>query len=423
VTTPAPARLHPDRAVLLQDLRLAGVVAVLALIGFGVSLGEDFQFGLATPHSGSFLPGPRALLEVAAETVPLTFRRAAPLAVFTLVAVASLATQELNRRPEPLPLGVLVALYTVAVLRRPVVAVLAAAAYLVALAMSGLTGLTPVSDEQFYTDLIVVVGTMTLGYGITLGRTRARLAEQQAAEVTRAADSRTRDAVEQEKARIARDMHDILAHHLSLIVAQATAARRVAARRPEASTEALGSVESVGREALSALRRLVGLLRLDRDDPAADQPRLDRLGPLVAQVRSAGLPVQLAIRGEQRPLPAVVEASAFRIVQEGLTNSLRHGGRSRAEVTLTYRADVLEVEVRDEGGQAPDRVGAAGQADGAVADGYGLVGMRQRVALLGGQLVAGHDGTHGFRVAARLPLNGGPDPEEGGPGRGVGWDR
>jgi signal transduction histidine kinase len=407
VTAPTSTRL--DRSVLLSDLRIALVVGALALIGYGVSLGEEFHLALVDSHAGAFVPGPRALLEVAVETLPLTFRRTAPLAVFVVVAVASLGTQELNHRPEPLPLGVLVALYTLVVLRRPLVSGLAAVGYLVAMAVAGVAGMPGVTDDQFYTDLTVVVGTMTLGYAVALSRTRASLAEQQAAEGARAAEARTREAVEREKARIARDMHDILAHHLSVMVAQAAAARRLAATRPEAPAEALGNVESVGREALSGLRRIVGLLRLDRDEPdVSGQPGLDRLDALVEQVRLAGLPVELSVGGLRRPLPPEVEGSAFRIVQEGLTNSLKHGS-DRVRVTLTYGESALDIEVRDERGTESPRPhpGARDSADRQAVDGYGLVSMRQRVALLGGELAAGPHGSGGFRVTARLPVTGG----------------
>jgi signal transduction histidine kinase len=406
VTAPSPMRVDPT--VLRQDLRLALVVALVALVGFGVSLDDGFQIALLGRHPAALLPGPRALLEVAVETLPLTLRRVAPLPVFVVVSVGSLGTWELNHRPEPLPLGVLIALYTVAVSRRPLVSAIAGVAYLVALAVTGLAGLTGVSDDQFYIDLIAVVGTMTLGYGISLGRARARLAVQQAAEMARIAEARTVAAVEQEKARIAREMHDILGHHLSVMVAQAAAARRTARTRPQAATDALGSIESVGREALSGLRGLVGLLHVDRRRPDGFlPPGLDRLDPLVDRVSQAGLPVEVTVSGRRRPLPAVVEASAYRIVQEALTNSLKHGGGTRATVHLDYGDDTLRVEVRDERTTegAPPAVHAT--ADGEPAGGYGLLGMRQRVALLGGELEAGPDGVRGFRVAARFPVDGG----------------
>ena len=158
-------------------------------------------------------------------------------------------------------------------------------------------------------------------------------------------------AVDRERARIAREMHDVLGHQLSLIVAQASTTRRVFADRPEATAEALGSIEAVGRDALSGLRRVVGLLRADRGRP----PGVDGLDALVGQLGRAGLPAQLVVHGTQRPLAAEVELTAFRIVQEALTNSLRHSGRSGVTITLTYGENALDIDVTERGpARAPD---------------------------------------------------------------------
>jgi signal transduction histidine kinase len=230
--------------------------------------------------------------------------------------------------------------------------------------------------------------------------------------VTRAAEARTAEAVEEERARIAREMHDVLGHQLSVIVAQAATTRRVFADRPEATADALGSIESVGRDALSGLRRVVGLLRVDRERPDRSSPAvLDRLGELMEQVRGAGLPVELVVLGAPRRLPAEVELAAFRIVQEALTNSLKHSGRTRVTVTLTFGADALDIDVDDVGGNGhrqlvPDERGPDERSpvEGSPVGGYGLVGMQQRVEMLGGLLAAGPDAREGFRVSARLPV-------------------
>jgi len=396
-----------DRSPHLHDLRLAVAVAVLVLVGFDVSLRNDFHFGLVDHETGSLLPGPTALIGVLVGTLPLTFRRWAPVPVFALVAGASLANQVLNHRPEPLPLAVLVALYSV-VAWRPRVSGVAAAAYLAALVGTALVGWADVNDGQYYADVLAVVGTVGLGYVISLGRARAGRAEQRNAELAQAAEAQAREAVEEEQARIAREMHDILAHNLSVIVAQATAVRRVAADQPQLAADALGSIESVGRDALDGLRRMVGLLRIDQDRPGqSSQPGLDRLDALVEQVRRAGLPVELTIRGRRCPLPAAVELSALRVIQEALTNSLKHAGRTRAAVTLTYTENCLDVEVRDEPAPEQERPLPAAQEQGS--GGYGLISMQQRVSVLGGELTAGPDGSRGFRVRARLPVAGGRD--------------
>jgi signal transduction histidine kinase len=404
--TSPPATAH-HRSPRVADVALAAGVALVALIGYGVSVVDNFPFLLVDHDAQPRLPVSHAVVEVLAEALPLAFRRAAPVLVFVLVAGASLADEALNRHPEPLPLAVLVALYTLAVLRRPRVAVIAAACYLAGLAADSATAWTDVSDDQLYIDLLAVAGTVTLGCWIYVDRARLSRAERRTLEVTRASEARTREAVEEERARIAREMHDVLGHQLSVIVAQAASTRRVDADRPQAAADALGSIESVGRDALSGLRRLVGVLRVDRERPdRSSQPGLDRLGALVEQVARAGLPVELVVLGKRRPLPAEVELNAFRIVQEALTNSLRHSGGSRVTVTLTYGDDGLDIEVADAGGHdRPETVRPPRDpGDATAVDGYGLVGMRQRVELLGGGLAAGPDGGEGFRVTARLPV-------------------
>jgi signal transduction histidine kinase len=392
------ATRHSERrSVLAQDLRLALLVAVLLAVGTGVSLDDDFEVSLTRNDMWLGLPRPEVVLMVLAGSLPLTFRRIAPLSVLALTAAASMAYQALGLRPEPLPVGVLVALYTVTVLRRPLVASLAAAAYVVAFTVGAVTGWAPLSDDQLYIDLVSVVATVMVGYGVALGHARAGLAEQRAAELAREQEARTRAAVAQEQARIAREVHDIVAHDVSVIVAQAAAAQRVFATKPQAAAIALGAIESVGRDALDGLRRLVTLLRTDVDrSERSPQPSMERLPLLLAQVQRAGLPVDLRIRGRPRALSATVELNAFRIVQEALTNVLKHAGPTRATVVLDYAEDHLRVEVRDQGrGSAPSP-----------SAGYGLISMQQRAAMLGGRLTA-EPAEPGFVVSAWLPI-----PEE-----------
>ncbi|MET0764160.1 MAG: histidine kinase [Blastococcus sp.] len=400
----SPAAVSPRRSPPAADVALAVVVAVIALIGYGVSVVKDFPFLLVDHDGQPSLPLSRALLEALAEALPLAFRRVAPMLVFVLVAGASLVDEALNRHPEPLPLAVLIALYTLAVMRRPLVAGIAAVCYLAVLGLDTATVWTDVSDDQLYIDLLAVAGTVTLGCWIYLDRGRISRAERQTLEATRDFETRTMQAVDEERARIAREMHDVLGQQLSVIVAQAATTRRVLADRPEATVDALGSIESVGRDALSGLRRELGLLRVDRgpSSPAG----LDRLGALLDQVRGAGLPVELVVLGDPRPLPAEVELTAFRTVQEALTNSLRHSAHTPVAVTLTYDADALHIDVAESGdsdppGQAPDRRSAEQDPP---TGGYGLLGMGQRVEMLGGRLTAGFQEGGGFRVRARLPV-------------------
>jgi signal transduction histidine kinase len=368
---------------------------VLLEVGLEVALTDDF------PDSDDIvlpLPDWHGRLLLVSGALALAFRRLAPEPVLAVAALASLGYQALGFRPAPLPLAVLVALFTVAIVRRPLMAGVAAGGYSAALVLGSLTGATPLDDDQVYVYLVSVAATAMVGYGIALSRARASLAEQQATQISRCYDARIREAVEAEQARIAREVHDIVAHDVSVIVAQAAAARRVLDTRPDAAGNALTSIEAVGRDALDGLRRLMHLLRSEPDRAdRSPQPTIDRLPGLLAQVQKAGLPVELIIRGEPRPLPATVELNAFRIVQEALTNSLKHAGPTRATVVLDYRSDTLNVEVQDHG---------RGRVDGSP-PGYGLIGMQQRASMLGGEFVASTDARPGFRVAAQLPVRGG----------------
>jgi signal transduction histidine kinase len=384
------------RALLGPDLLLALVVSALVLIGTGVRLGDDWEITLVRSATEPWAPSPAGLLLLLAGSMSLTFRRIAPLTVLVVCAGSSLAYHALGRDPEPLPVAVLVALYAVAVVRRPLVCSMAAAVYVAVFTLGALTGWLPLTDDQYYIDLVSVVATVMIGYGVALGRARATLAEQKTAAVTRDHDTRMQAAVEAEQARIAREVHDIVAHDVSVIVAQAAAARRVFGAQPHKAVESLASIETVGRDALDGLRRLLVLLRSRPEDADfAPQPRLERLPRLLSQLERAGLDVDLTIRGTPRPLPATVELNAYRIVQEALTNSLKHAGPTRATVTLVYEPEALRVDVRDYG--APVR-----QASSSA--GYGLISMQQRTAMLGGELVVGPEPDRGYRVSARLPV-------------------
>jgi signal transduction histidine kinase len=203
------------------------------------------------------------------------------------------------------------------------------------------------------------------------------------------------EAVAAERARIARELHDMVAHSVSVMVVQAGAAERVLERDPAAAAEPLRSVQDTGRQALVEMSRLVGLLRDGGHELGlAPQPGIGELDALLGQVREAGLPVSLEIEGERRPLPPGIDLSAYRVVQEALTNTLKHAGDAHARVSLRYRPDVLEVEVTDDG---------AGGGNGH-AGGHGLAGMRERVAVFGGEIQAGRRPDGGFGVTVRLPL-------------------
>ena len=209
------------------------------------------------------------------------------------------------------------------------------------------------------------------------------------------ADLRAREAVTDERARIARELHDVIAHDVSVMVVQAQGAARVLEGEQPEVRAALAAIETTGREAVDEMRRLLGVLRRSDEEMAfAPQPSLTALDALMTAVREAGLPVALEIVGDPVALPPGVDLSAYRIVQEALTNALKHAGPARARVVVRYAADAVELEVSDDG---------AGVAD-APGTGHGLVGMRERVALYGGDLQAGRLHEGGWTLRARLPL-------------------
>jgi signal transduction histidine kinase len=217
---------------------------------------------------------------------------------------------------------------------------------------------------------------------------RAELAERER-------DVAAREAVVEERARIARELHDAIAHNVSMMVVQAGAERRTLEPNNEPTREVLTTIEQIGRGALTEMRRLVGMLRSDDADPLAPQPGLGDLPKLVTQVREAGLPVELHVDGEPRELPVGLELSAYRIVQEALTNALKHAGDARASVRVSYGPDSLELEIVDDGAGGPSR---------APGGGHGLVGMRERVALYGGRFDAGRAPSGGFAIRVLLPI-------------------
>ena len=202
-----------------------------------------------------------------------------------------------------------------------------------------------------------------------------------------------------ERVRIARELHDVVAHHVSVMGVQAGAARRVMRQQPEKAEEALASIEGSSRQAVLELQRLLGILRREgQDDALAPQPDLARLPELVAQAGGDELTVELRVEGEPRPLPGTVELSAYRVIQEALTNTHKHARATHSTVRVAYGPSALEVEVVDDGR------GGAAPAGG----GHGLIGMRERVRLHGGHLRAGPRPGGGFAVHATFPLDGRP---------------
>jgi signal transduction histidine kinase len=203
--------------------------------------------------------------------------------------------------------------------------------------------------------------------------------------------------VAEERTRIAREMHDVVAHAMSVMVVQAGAARTVMNKDTDEATAALERIEDTGRMALAEMRRLLGLQGSDEETPPlTPQPGLEGLDVLLERMRASGLPVEAVVEGTPRDLPPGVDLTAYRMVQEGLTNALKHAGEAHARVLLRYGAEALEVEVADDGRGPPP--------DGVRPGAHGLIGMRERVALFGGSLETGTRPGGGFLVRARIPL-------------------
>jgi signal transduction histidine kinase len=308
--------------------------------------------------------------------ITLAWRRQFPLVV--VVAVATIATIEtiagvpLDQPIVPL-IAAVIATFTVAA-HRP---------------------LRPASAGMVL--MIGAIGTQTLWVAsrIVYSRTRENVALQ--AQTNRLAEERdasTAQAAAAERGRIARELHDVIGHSLSVMVVQAGAAERVIAREPARAEEAMRAVQDTGRQALSEMAHLLGILREDGEELGfVPQPGISDLPALVAQTRSAGLPVELHIEGEQHPVPAGVELSLFRIVQEALTNARKHAGPAHATVLLRYGPDAIEAVVSDDG---------HGSANGS-GGGHGLVGMRERARLYGGALQAEPGPNGGFVVRVSMP--------------------
>jgi signal transduction histidine kinase len=259
------------------------------------------------------------------------------------------------------------------------------------------------SDRTVGTDFLF---TALLVFGPWLvGRIVAARVEL-AAELSDKADRLEREqekqaqlAVAQERSRIARELHDVVAHNVSVMVVQAAAARRMIDHDTTKAKDALGSVEQTGRAALREMRRMVGMLGQGEDEVLlTPQPSMDELDSLIERAREAGLEVDLEVEGERKRLESGVDLSAFRIVQEALRNTLKHAGPARASIKLRYGDNDVEVDVSDNGR------GVRSATENGAVTGQGLVGMRERVAMLGGEIEAGYRKDGGFGVHARLPL-------------------
>ena len=244
-----------------------------------------------------------------------------------------------------------------------------------------------------------------LGDSIRTRRAYFAQLEERNARLEKEREAQAKVAVAAERARIARELHDVVAHNVSVMVVQADGAAYVLDAAPDQAKKALETISSTGRQALAEMRRLLGVLRTGEHQEGGEyvpQPDVEQIEDLVEQCRGSGLPVDFKIEGTPRPLPSGVELTAYRIVQEALTNTRKHGGpNAGASVRLVYFDDGLGLLVEDDGKGAPHELYEEGGADGA---GHGLIGMRERVGMVGGTLDAGPRPGGGFRISALLPL-------------------
>jgi len=361
--------------------RLAdGVVVGLTLaIGLAGLIGNYYR-------SGSFAAG--AVLVMFGEALPLWWRRRYPVPVLAVIAAVEIVKWASGLSNEPSGAALVFAVYAVSVYDKTVARLIVAGAAiaLIVLAVTLLiAGDLPISRNLIPAGALSLVGWVIGDYM----RSRRQFFMDMVARHKQERDQ----AADEERLRIARELHDVVAHNVSVMAIQAGAARVSG----NSSKEALQSIESTARDTLAELNRLLGVLRKQSDAPLAPQPGLDQVDALLKSANDAGLETTLKITGEKRPLPAALDLTAYRIVQEAITNALKHAHASRLEVRVAYREGALELTIRDNG---------EGQSEAAVkaSTGHGLIGMRERVELFGGELEAGSSNVGGFTVRSRLPI-------------------
>jgi signal transduction histidine kinase len=400
-SAPARATARPALRTLLSRPSLGDAATALSLAAIGL-VGAIAQVEVELPEGSLDVPteqlGPGAVTLILWQTLPLIWRRIAPVLVLVLVAAGLTFFFAAGYFPSFASLGILVAVYTVAAHRPRGVSVGAGVGAGAVLVAMSLAAREPFEIDAVLGEMLVVAGAWVLGDGVRARRIALTRSEGRAASLELAQERRAREAVAQERRLIARELHDVVAHHVGLMVAQAGAASF--ARPDDPAAQTLSTVERLGRAALVEMRRLTGVLRTeaDRDETPPPSGRVHDLDELVAPVRAAGIDVVVRVEGTPRPVPAGLSLSAYRIVQEALTNVMKHARATRVDVVVRYAPRSLGLVVEDDGaGTAGDEV----KRD----RGFGLLGMRERVALFDGELRVGPRRGGGFRVVAYLPLD------------------
>ena len=369
--------------------------SVLALFLTLIAIGSTiFAGGAHHPRSIAVLDA----IFVPFTTVPVAVRRYRPIAVLIVVVTAETVLLFFSHRPQA-PLGLIVALFTVASRCERPIAVRAGLWAALPLTV-GVIAYNSGSPGRIIPNLALLAIAWAVGDNLRTRRAYLAELEARAARLEREHEEQATRATLEERARIARELHDVIAHNVSVMVVQASAGEEVFDSDPGRARDALAAVASTGRDALGELRRLLGVIRPGEDEgPSfAPQPGITRLAELVEQVRDTGLPVDLALDGEVRELPEATSLCVYRIVQEALTNTLKHAAATQAQVSLRYELDELRIRVRDDGR------GVTEGAPNGSGEGHGLIGMRERVAIFGGELQAGPSADGGYCVSARIPL-------------------
>jgi len=394
--------------------------ALLLLFGLGTVAGSSSSSEVVSQNGGPPVPlsdGPAFgswpavvvhLLILLALAVPVVFRRKYPVQAFAVAAVAGAFQVLFFARPLGTDLAILILLYTLAAYRPRRVSIPGLCVCLAGAFIAVVSWLSPHTGviEKVALAGVIFSGTALVAWvlGDSMRYRRAYLTslEDRAARLERERDAQAQIAAAAERARIARELHDVIAHNVSVMVVQADGASYALRSEPDRTAQALTAISHTGRQALAEMRRLLGILR--SDDQQADLapvPGLDQLRELLDQARRAGMSVSFTLEGAARPLPEGAELAAYRVVQESLTNTRKHGGlAAAASVTLRYEPDALVLQVTDDG------LGAAAGGDG---PGHGLTGMRERIEMYGGTVQAGPLPGGGYQVTARLPDTAGPD--------------
>jgi signal transduction histidine kinase len=366
-----------------------GVLA-LALAALSLSIVAGFD----VPIGGFDHPAAWAVALALVHTLAIAGRRRAPMAVLLICVASGIGYAATGLPVVGLGPAIVVPVYTVAAQLDRQHSLLG-----LVLAQAGALAAQLLAHNQAGVDTdignaIVLSAAWLLGDQARRRRGEAAVHADRARRLEAAEGELARRAVAEERLRIARELHDVVAHSMSVIAVQAGTGRLVMNEDPAAARDALANIEAASRQALDELRRLLNVLRSEDEpsSPLGPTPGLAELDGLVAQVVSAGLPVDVRVEGERRPLPAGVDLTAFRIVQEALTNVRRHADASCAHLVLRYGADALDIEVTDDGVARPSANG-----------GHGIAGMRERAVLYGGTLDAGPAAGAGFRVRAALP--------------------